>query len=493
MSEEKTQRRETRAPLRIGWLNWPWLLFLLIGSFPFVARLGMDLTTLEREAVLAVYRSWRYSPQGREIAGGSEILFSDANVTDGFGHHFKSQLQRDFRVVPFGRSPRVQVWFERGKKLAARIEVRDAEGKLQSEWFGRGSKLSNGILVGPWVGLALFVLGMPIWTSLAASLFLMLLWQADGSPLNIPTVMVDYFRPFVQEMFYRIRAVDWNASELGRLPILGAFLFLLPRFLMQVWASWAPSRKTLKYQVDNPLVSPARARYFLLLSFLLEPVAVWSGSLFGQWSADAAWWKVYLGSFAFRFVTLGTVALGIFEPGSLASGAGLPVFRKPWRERWLVAAVPILFLVANGWSWLTSLLASSYGDTLFRMKVFAIGWLIGLSLGSRIFSLWLVTLALAIAVPPTRGHWNAAVLLAFALDGALLGWWCSPFKGLRVGQVFRLSPERTLAIVGLTWIMGVFLASVGVPMGICWLGILATVWAITQAWSGPAENASVPS
>jgi len=125
-----------------------------------------------------------------------------------------------------------------------------------------------------------------------------------------------------------------------------------------------------------------------------------------------------------------------------------------------------------------------------RLKVFGVGFLIALVTGSRIFSLGLGLLLLAVILPPSRGHLQAASLVGLAFDSLLLGWILSPLKGY--GPQFLMgTPVRHFVFLSLSgWLFGVLLSSVGIPLVACWGLFLFAVWAYAQLSETPSETAS---
>jgi hypothetical protein len=467
--------RPRRVPFDLGPMTWPWLLFLLLALLPVALRTELDLASQDRLAVLSIYRDWRWSGEGRSLKPGDEVVFAAGDERGPpLAALFKSQLQRDFRVSEVGNGPRVRAFFDSSsiaERLRARIEIADAQG--MRAWSGEAVRLGNGWMLGPWVALVLFVFGQPLALTLACHVLVTALWLSHWSPLDIPSSLLQFVLPSLGEIVFRFRENYWNASELGRLPALGALLYFVPRLTAQVWS-----------RAGDPRVPARRARWLVLASFAVEPLAVWTGSLFGQWSADAAWWKVYLGSFAYRFIALAFVAAAFFRPEIMrlsALSTFEPLPRVPKRVYLALALTPLLFIAANGWSWMAAALSYSTGESLFRLKVFGLGWLLATATGSRVFSLWLGTLALAVTVPPSTGHWNAAHQLAFLLDGMLVGWWMSPLKALRLRDFFHMGLIEVAAVAGLALVVGTFLSSVGVPLGLCWLSLVLALWAYSQA------------
>lgn len=473
--------RRRRVPFDLGPIRWPWLLILLLALLPVALRTELDLASQDRLAVLSIYRDWRWSGEGRHLKPGAEIVFElseEGHDRGTLGTLFKSQLQRDFRVASFGTAPRVRAFFDASSvvdRLRARIEVGETGAPIQV-WTGEAVRLGNGWMLGVWVALVLFVLGQPLGLALACHVLVTGLWLSHWSPLDIPSALLQFVLPSVGEIAFRFREHYWNATELGRLPALGALLWFAPRLVSQIWS-----------RAGDPSAPARRARILVLASFAAEPLAVWTGSLFGQWSADAAWWKVYLGSFAFRFVLIAFGTVAFFRPEVLRLRT-LPgvekIGRLPKRVYVGLALTPLLFIAANGWSWLAAALSYSTGESLFRLKVFGLGWLLAAATGSRLFSLWLGTLALAVTVPPSTGHWNAAQLLACLMDGLLVGWWMSPLKALRLGDFFAMGSFEVASVGVFALIVGTFLASVGVPLGLCWISLVLALWAYSQA-AGP--------
>lgn len=438
-----------------------WLLLLSFAALPFLLRLQLDLRQVELMAVQDVYRVWRWSPEGRVLRTGATLVFKKHDDKSAAEELFLRQVQKDFKVVEYGDFPRVRAYFGAERRLRARIEVQ--AGAQQTIWEGESRYPDNGILAGPWLGAVLALMGRPPWVSVSAAAITMLAWDSGWNPLDMPARAIGFFSSFGAELRERFARGDWVASELGRVPALGLLIWLLPAFFLLWKVSQRPELKA------RSIVG------FVGGTLLLEPLCLWTSELFGKWDAGASWWKVYLGSFAYRFVLGAFLVARYLRPLSLEWGV---VGRWGRRFRWLALLLPAAFVAGSGWEWLSSLLVPGAGDTLLRFRVFLIGWLLAFMLGTRAYSLWLGCFALAVQLPPTTGHWNASALFGFLADGLLLGWWMTPLKG------FWIRPPETWPRVGalalIAWVAGILLSSVGVPLGICWIALVAAVWAYMQ-------------
>jgi hypothetical protein len=453
-----------------------WLLIVALAIFPFLLRVGLDYDAVQRQAVLSLYRVWRWSPEMRQLRNGSPLIFEVQHEKSSFERDFKAQLQQDFKLVELGdKVPHVRAFFEPGTFLYARVEIEKAGTTEWTAWESKARFVNNGILLGAWVGLLLWILGRSLGVSATIAMAMMLLWQVDWNILEVPDHLIGATSEFIREMSLRFHYHDWTASEMGRLGDLGAVLWLV---IAAIVLRFVFSRMSqLKF-----------ARNMAIMGLLLEPLAVWTGSLFGNWGGGASWWKVYLGSFAFRFVTLAHLFLGVLRPYTLSFSPNLqdPEVRKLERRRrrhrvpWWVVFIPLVFVYSSGWAWLNSVISPGPGETLLRLKVFFIGFVLSFILGSRIFSLWVGTLALSLILPPSRGHWMAAAWYGLMLDGLFLGWWMTPFKGTLPIIPNGERPMRFGTLTTMAWVIGVFLSSVGAPLGIAWTALILAVWAYAQ-------------
>ena len=444
-----------------------WIFLVVLAVFPFLLKTGIDSESVQRQAVLSIYRAWRWSPEIKELRSGSPVIFDRINEKSSFEEFFKLQLQQDFKLTELGDYPHVRVFFVSGSFLQGRVEFkRPGSSNPWRPFEGESRFVNNGILVGAWLGLLIWLFRKSLKISAMVSILAMLLWQVEWNVLDVPGRVLYVIVDFVREMQLRVHYADWTASEMGRLAELGAFL----------WVALA----LLVYKFVIKEAQPRLVRNIALLSFAFEPVVFWASSRFGHWGVDAAWWKVYLGSFAFRFVTLGQIFLWVLKPQGFRFK---PLLEKRLRRQQLplwIALIPAVFITSGGWSWLNSVLYSGTGDTLLRLKVFFVGFVLAFVLGSRNFSMWFGFLALAVIFPPSKGHWATAAWYGHMADGLLLGWWVTPFKGILPVLPTGESFVRFGVVTGMAWLFGVFLSSVGVPVGIAWAAVVLAIWAYAQ-------------
>jgi hypothetical protein len=188
---------------------------------------------------------------------------------------------------------------------------------------------------------------------------------------------------------------------------------------------------------------------------------------------------IYLGSFFYRFFTFSILFVFSLQPNwrkkFLQSHTDSPL---GWQFWGFIA--PFVFLISKGWAWLNSVLLVGIGDSLLKLKVFLIASILGFLLGSRMFAIWLATLSMALLLPPVKGHWHSAALCGLLFDGLFLGWTLSPYK---IWKPYKLNffEDNTLMVVLLfTWILGVFLSSVGINLVVAWILLLLALWAYLQ-------------
>jgi hypothetical protein len=446
---------------------WVWLLFFAIAFLPFLLRLGMDTSIIKRQAVLELYRSWLWSDTGRKLQPKEGVIFLRQERYSLFEDFFETQLQRDFRLTSIGDYPKVRAFFSEANRLFVRVEVFDPKEPERGwqPWSGQVRMANNGILLGPWLGLLLLVLGYSLTFSLSMGYILSLFWLSNWNFFALPELLGRFFYSFGHELWQRVRTGNWIDNELSRLPELSAFLWLIFWVLLFVCA--------------KRLLKRIRIPHYILLSFLVEPLAIWSTSLFASWSEDASWWKIYLGSLFYRFFTFSVVFVMLIQPHARER------FYKQLQDRdlqwhfWGFVA-PFVFLVSKGWAWLNSVLLVGIGDSLLRMKVFMIAALLGFMLGSRLFAVWLGTLSMSLLLPPTKGHWHAAALCGLLFDGLFLGWCLSPYKIWKPSFVTFFEDSTFVILLIFVWILGVFLSSVGINIVVAWILLLMALWAYIQ-------------
>jgi hypothetical protein len=444
------------------WIPRSWLLFFAVASLPFFMRTHIDLQQSSLQAVQALYRDWRWSPQARSLATGSEIVFKRVDDKNTAEDLFLRQIQKDFRLAEVGVFPQVRAYFqEKDDLLRARIELRSpGQTGAVTVWEGESRYTGNGILWGPWIATSVLILGKSVATAAGAGIAIMLLWDTHWNPLDLPAKVWTFLSRFTSEVRTRALRGDWIASEMGRVPIIGLLVWFLPAlfFLLKFF----------------PRTGTQGFFAFAATSLLMEPVALATGQLFGKWDMGASWWKILVGSYAYRFVIFSFLASFYLRPALWTENSQ----KERTRVSFWVLLLPVAFLVAGGWEWVSSALAPGVGETLYRFRIFLVGFLLAFSLGARMFTLWLGILVWAVYAPPTTGHWNASAAYGLLTDGLFLGWWFSPFKSC--GDILPFGSKAAVTLSLMAWVVGILLSTVGVPLGICWLALGVGVWGYNQ-------------
>jgi len=443
-----------------------WLL-AACAIFPFFLQTGLDLDAIQRQSVIQMYREWRWQSDAKELRPGSTIIFDRQSERSELEEFFKIQLQKDFKVLDIGEHPRVRAFFSNDTFLHARIEwIEPGEVIPTSVWQGKARFINNGILLGVMLGALLYILGQGFRTISWVSIIFMLLWYVDWNLLAIPAHILQSTVSLFYEIYLRFAYNDWVANEMGQLASLGAFLWVTVLVFF--------------FKIFHRRPGPKTIRNTLLLSFLLEPLFLWMASQFAQWGTNVDWWKVYLGSFLFRFLTVSFLLIYFFRP-SLINFEEKKLY-KAKRQIFPISALFLsyVFLISGGWAWLHVVLSPETSDTLLRLKIFFVSVLLSFALGSRIFSMWLALLALSILLPPARGYWASAIWFGFLFDGLLIGWWMSPYKAVYPVVCSREPVKHWLAVITIAWIAGVFLSSVGAPLVLCWAMLVLGIWAFLQ-------------
>lgn len=450
---------------------------VVLSGFPFLLKTGIDSEVVRNQAVVSIYRSWRFSEGVRDLNPGSGIVFERRSERSAYEEALQSQLQKDFRLIDArladSKTPRVRSFFTTEGLLRARLELwPDRQAPEPFVWEGARRFVNNGILLGSWLSILFWLLGWGPRKSLLLGAAATLFWYSDWNLLAIPGLLVAFFVDFFTEIFARIFNGNWNAGELGRLAELGGVLWAV---LLGVF--WIFDAKT------GARAKPLR---FLLATLLLEPFILYFGSRFGNWGPEASWWKVYLGSLAFRFVTGAHLFFYFLRPKLFEAQVSSGTKRSYSSGLGSRASIllPLVFLISGGWEWLHSVLNPGLGDILLQLKVFLMGFVISLCLGSRVFSLWLGMLVVSILLQPTKGHWIAAGFFGVLMDGLLLGWWVTPLKGFHLGFMRDESGQhwsrRFVFVSVMAWIVGTLFSSVGAPLGIVWAALGLGVWAYSQ-------------
>lgn len=432
---------------------------------PFLLRLGIDTEIVKHQAVLELYREWRWSKQAAGLKPGSDLTFQRVDRLSSHEDFFEAQLQKDFVLKPRSGQAMVRAFFDQDSTLRGRIEVWDRDTSAWVSWEGESRLTNNGILFGPWVAIILILLGATFRFSIVFGLGVSLVWASKWNLLEVPSYLWNFIEVNTRELYKRISVSSWSLDDFSRIPEFSVFVWLVLSFLVLFFV-----RKKSK-QSD--------LHRFILLSFFFEPIALALTAYFAEWPSDAAWWKVYLGSLCFRFFSLSILFMYFLDRRFVNRFKEIGQ-RKFSVTNYLALSAPIVFLMCKGWSWLNSVLLVGVGDSLLRMKIFVVGLLLGFVLGSRVYSIWLGALALSLMLPPTKGHWFAASLYGFFFDAVLLGWFMSPFKIFSPVFVQPLPPRQFAVLFLMTWVFGVFLTSVGVNLPITWLLLGLSVWAYIQ-------------
>lgn len=442
-----------------------WLLVVLFAGLPFLLRVQLDDKNAERQAVLTLYRTWRFSEVLRNVEGGRSLNLVRIDEKSSAEELFSNQMQRDFRLSGQGALLTVRARFSTGAgRLRARIESDD--GARTHVWEGDARLADNGFLLAPWAATLALALGRTPAVAATVGAVVALTWAADWSPLDVPMRSLEGVRQFADELHWRVRNQNWVASEMGRVPWLGLLVWLIGAGL------------ALPRLIGRRPRAPSHWTFWVWGGLLLEPVGLWAGTRFGQWSGDAVWWKVWLGSYLYRFVTVAVlVAMEGRDGWRLVSRSSVQADTRFWLSATArsLLLLPIAFVLANAWDWLGAVMSVPPGDVLARARLFWVGALVGYFLAARTYGVWLLSLAFGVFLVPSAGHWNSAALFAALMDGAFVGWWLSPLK-----QTDAAMPQGVGAVLiaaAMAWMTGVVAASVGVPMGVCWVLLGGALWA----------------
>lgn len=456
--------------------SWIWLCLMLAAFLPFVLRLGLDVNAVNRQAMSKIYRVWQISPVSKELRNlGKEIRFERTRESDVFEDLFLGLLHRDFKVSESNQVPLIRVYFEKDKNLRARIEWQKSGAALnEAQVFEYEARFTNNaLLLGFWIPLILLFFSLPIAKASVLSLMLMLLWQVRWNPVEIPFFLYEESRV----LFYELKSNSYDRH---------------------VWLSWATLLLTTIIIVLRPwlkkvLESFEKNSTLVLLgaSFLAEPVLIFAASKFANWSAEIVWWKIYLGSLCFRFVTVAFV-FGWFQ---VSSNTNKNLFSKEspsfvWKAPLSSLFLPLIFIFSGGWEWINAVLIVDAGWSILMLKAFLTGLLLAAITGSRWISMILGLFAMATVAVPSEGHWISAAVFGFLLEGLLIGWWVSPMKGW--SPVLPLWAYRRVFMVSclVGWTLGIFIYTAGVPHVLCWILVLLGMWSYGQLQESPKQELS---
>ncbi len=444
--------------------RWIVLSFILAAFLPFILRLGLDVNAVNRQALNQIYREWRVSDSFQELKKqGEEIRFVKSSREGVFEDLFQSLLQSDFKLVSRGDIPVVTGYFEKGKVLTGRIEWRNGGDEWPLHVYSSETRfINNGLLLGFWVSLILLFFGMRFVKASALTAFFMLLWQVRWNPIAIIFFIGDEVKLNVREWMLNIHTLE---NSLFFLLVALAILTAIFRFLAK------PFLKKLDDE-GTPLL--------LLLSLIAEPLILFAASKVMGWGEGIYWWKVYLGSLCFRFVGVSfLLSLLIFKPRCPEAPERELTINRDFGIG-INLALPVVFLLAGGWQWLNAVLIVDAGTSILMLKSFLTGLLLSALVGSRFASLILGIFVFALVAPPTEGHWVAAAVFGFFLEGLWMGWWLSPLKGGNVKIPMPHTKNLFFVCAGVGWVLGIFLYTAGVPLALSWGLVLLSIWSYGQ-------------
>lgn len=431
---------------------------------PFFLRIGMDSYVARRQPVLEIYREWRWGSAIKNTKSRSTIVFENRRNLNTDESLFLAQLQRDFKVVHSGQYPAVRAYIEKGTIVRAHIEVLYPGAPLPDVWTGDARFPNNGILLGIWLGLLLIFLGVRVLYGLLTTAGVTLLWSSHWNVLDIPRLGLEFMASLYNEIWGRIRILDLDSIVLGGLAELSVFVWALVILGMVLVSD------RIKVRAEKIYL------YSVLAAVLLEPVFLMVAARWAQWPDGTSWWKVYLGSFSYRFMTFGMLFFILLRPFTFK--ASMEPKSGVFNLQTIVFMLgTLVFVMCQGWAWLSSVIIEELPESILRLKIFLIGFVVSVFMGARVFSLWFSILAVATALPPTRGHWNAAAVHGALMEGLAWGWFVSPFKLFGEWRPLNFKRYSLYIVLSVSWLLGTFLSSVGFPMGVCWLVLALALWA----------------
>jgi hypothetical protein len=472
--------------------KWIWLCLILAAFLPFLLRLGLDINAVNRQALRKVYRAWTLTPDYQQLKQmSSDLRFERSRKSDVFDDLFLSMLQRDFRVVEDPSVPIVRSYFEKEKNLNGRIEWQKSLEAAPLVFHYEARFTNNALLLGFWIALILVVFSLSIHRGALVTLALMLLWQVRWNPLGIPIYLG-------QEI--SLLWGEFQASRMNMELIVSGVAFLS---LIVLFAARPLIRRGVALWGDRSLV------VFVLLSFLVEPLALFAASVLHGWGPQVSWWKVYLGSLCFRFVAVAFLISLLFrqpdsdeEHGVDANAENLlqaevthrrseyiravtqKAPRIEWRGHHWALLLPLVFLLAGGWEWLNAVMIVDAGWSILMLKAFLTGLLLAGLTGSRFVAMFIGLLALAQVAAPSEGHWVAAAVFGFFAEGLWLGWWLSPMKDLHPFMPLHRYRKTFFVSAFIGWALGIFIYTAGAPLVLCWVVVLLGVWSYGQIQEG---------
>jgi len=449
-----------------------WLFMVLLALGPFLLKTGLDLEVLQRQAVTEIYRQMRFQSPLSEMPLGSSIRFETQREKSLLESTFKNQLGRDFKLVEIGEFPRVRIFFESSKFLHARIDVElPQKPGVWTSWESSERFVNNGILLGFWLGVLVFLLQRNWNWSLGAVLFLTAFWKSDWNFIALPNIFYKSMSTFFRELSTRIGTSQWSSFDMGTLLEACALL----SFSLAIFAVYFRKR----------ILAWHSGKMNLLLSFLFEPFLLYVFSSVAGWGVEVSWWKLYFGSMLFRYLLFSHLFFSFLNPGYLDLEQENNYMLKISPMKWLaLAAFPLLFIFSGGWSWVLAVFSIGASSALLKLKVFFAGFLLSFFLGSRWMSLAIATLAFAFLFPPSEGHWSSALSWALLMDGVLMGSFCSPFKGYQRVLFVTAPKARFFVVSALAWTLGVFLSTIGSPAPVSWAALIIVLWGYSELLRG---------
>lgn len=433
------------------------VLFVMMSLFPFLMRMEIDFSAVKKQAVSNIYQQWKLDhPHLLQKHTSASFSYNEAETDNAIElAYFRELLQNDILVTDTNTTLGIKVNMHSTHYLSTRIQM--VENAINNkEWNGRTRYTNNGILLGPWLGSFLFLLGLPIAKCAVLAGFFMLLWQGTWNPTQLFLTLKDLFRATARDLELASIAQIKDVSP-QTLLLISCALFLLLSFGIS---------NILKQRYKKVKLSQRLYFYGILAFFALEPLMLWVFSIFSKWHTDSLWWKVYLGSIPYRFISFGFIILLLHNKNNRQHLFHEKIYNIKFSNMALI--LPLCFILAGGWPWINATMIAEPLDILMRLKTFWIGILIAILMGNRFASMMIGMLAYAYITPPSKGHYLAAAQFACLMDGLFLGWWLSPFKNHQPLMPLPITGTRLIFLTIIGWGFGVFLSSLGLSYWLSW-------------------------
>gem|GEM_PF-6787139 len=328
--------------------------------------------------------------------------------------------------------------------------------KSKKSWFYSIRLINHGILLGCWLAFLLILFNVSYLKSIWLGILITLLWQTNWNIIEIPIYIYQELKWLFKEIYFRFNLKQWSSNNLKYIVLSITLLWAVVKIIFDFF----------KLKINNPKTNFAIWIVYPFIFIALEAPLIYFGSIICEWNIDASWWKVWVGSLQFRFLTVGFIIAILFQNKLNFLYKKSPI--KEYLNLPFNALLPLVFIIAGGWAWCLTVFHSNPTDLLIRIQTFWMALVLSFVLGSRSLSAIIGILAYCYLNPPSAGHWISASQFASLSEGLFLGWILSPFKGIKPFNPLPIDLKTLFFTSFLGWIFGVYLTSLDFNVYITW-------------------------